>query len=241
MNFICLTYHRVTADPAAQSDPYTVIPADLEAQLSWLARQGYRGISVSQAVADRSGKRQLAFAFDDGYQDFYTTAWPLLRRYGFGATLFLVVGRVGQAADWPEAPGVPLVSWTEVRELAAQGVEVAMHGVDHRAMDAVDTATLQTELQAARQIVAAETGIEPVGLAYPYGRYTPFVLQVAQTAGFAWAATARGGRNVGAANRFALRRTLIKGAAGSGWTFALKVRTGYAKLVEWRMDLRRIQ
>ena len=241
MNFVCLTYHRVTADPAAQADPYTVTPADLEAQLDWLARKGYRGVTLSQAVADRNGTRRLALAFDDGYRDFYTDAWPLLRRYRFKATLFLVTGRVGQAADWPEAVGAPLLSWFEARELAAQGVEIAVHGVEHRPMDGMDTAVLQTELQAARQTIITESGVEPIGLAFPYGRYTPAVLKAAHKAGFAWAATARSGRNDASTNRLALRRTLVQGGDRGGWPFALKVRTGYAKLVEWRMDLRRIK
>lgn len=240
-NFVCLTYHRITAEAAAQADPYTVTPVGLEAQLGWLARRGYRGVSVSQALAGAGHKRPVALAFDDGCRDFYTDAWPLLRRYGFNATLFLPAGRIGQAADWPEARGVSLLSWAEVRELAAQGVEVAVHGLSHRAMDGMATAVLITELGAARQMVATQAGVEPVGLAYPYGRYTPSTLQAAQKAGFVWAASARGGRNDRATPRFALRRTLVKGRDGSGWRFALKVRTGYAKLVEWRMDVRRIK
>lgn len=241
MNFVCLTYHRITADPAAQADPYTVTPAGLEAQLHWLVRQGYQGVSISQALAGSSDGRQIALTFDDGYRDFYTHAWPILRRCGFNATLFLVTGRVGQAADWPETTGTPLLSWPEVQELAAQGVEIGVHGTDHQPMDGVDTAVLATELGAARQMVRDQAGVEPVGLAYPYGRYNPSVLQAVQKAGFAWAATARGGRNGPASSRFALRRTLVRGRDGSRQRFALKVRTGYAKLVEWRMDIRRIK
>lgn len=241
MSFVCLTYHRITAVPVAQADPYTVTPAGLAVQLEWLARHGYRGVSISQALAGDDGARPIALAFDDGCRDFGQNAWPLLRRYSFNATIFLVAGRVGQTADWPEAAGAPLLSWAEVGDLAGQGVEVAVHGLNHRAMDELDTAVLAVELHAARQMVQDQVGVAAVGLAYPYGRYTPMVQQVAGEAGFNWAVTARGGRNHPATDRFALRRTLVCGQDGRGWRFARNVRTGYAKLVEWRMDLRRIK
>ena len=89
--------------------------------------------------------------------------------------------------------------------------------------------------------IETELGTPPAGLAYPYGRYTPSVLQAVQMAGFEWAATARGGQNGRATNCFTLRRTLVKGQDRDSWIFAIKVRTGYTKLVEWRMDLRRIE
>ncbi len=241
MNFVCLAYHRVTAVPAAQIDPYTITPACFETQMDWLARHGYRGVSLGEGVASSNHERLAALTFDDGYRDFYTTVWPVLRRYAFNATIFVVTRQVGQSANWPEAPGTPLLSWPEVRELAAQGIEVGIHGAIHQAFDQRETAVLQAELTTARQKVAEAIGLKPVGLAFPYGRYSPAIIQAAHAAGFEWAATARGGKNKLETNRFALRRTLMTGQDGGGWRFTLKVRTGYAKLVEWRMDVRQIK
>jgi peptidoglycan/xylan/chitin deacetylase (PgdA/CDA1 family) len=240
MNFVCLAYHQITAVPAAQTDPYTMTPACFEAQMDWLARHGFRGVSLGQAV-NGSNEQRVAITFDDGYRDFYTTAWPILRRYAFTATLFIVTRWMGQVADWPEASGSPLLSWPEVHQLAAQGIEVGIHGATHQAFDQRDTAVLPAELTTARRKAAKAIGLEPVGLAYPYGRYSPAIIEAAQAAGFAWAATARGGKNKPTTNLFTLRRTLMTGQDGTGWRFALKVRTGYAKLVEWRMDVRQIK
>lgn len=240
MSFVCLAYHRVTAVPAVQTDIYTITPAGFAAQMNWLSWRGYRGVSLGEAVADSGNERLVAITFDDGYRDFYTTVWPILRCYGFKATIFIVTGRLGQLADWTEASGAPLLSWLEVSELAAQGIEVGVHGAVHQAFDQRETAVTQAELAIARQKVTEVTGVEPVGLAYPYGRYSPAIIAAAQAAGFAWAATARGGKNRPGTNPFTLRRTLIMGQDGNGWRFALKVRTGYAKLVEWCMDVRRV-
>lgn len=240
MNFVCLAYHCVTAAPAAQTDAYTITPACFAAQMEWLWRHGYRGVSLGEAMTGSDNKRLVAITFDDGYRDFYTTAWPLLRRCGFKATIFIVTGRMGQVADWPEASGVPLLSWPEVGELAAAGIEVGVHGAVHQAFDQRETTVTRAELAIARQKVTEATGQETVGLAYPYGRYSPAIIAAAQAAGFAWAATARGGKNRPETNPFTLRRTLVTGQDGNGWRFALKVGTGYAKLVEWRMDVRRV-
>ncbi len=87
--------------------------------------------------------------------------------------------------------------------------------------------------------MAERLEITPQGFAYPYGRSSPAAIQGVREAGLAWAATARGGRNGPGTDPFALRRTLITGR-DRGWRFALKARTGYARMVEWRMDRRGI-
>jgi peptidoglycan/xylan/chitin deacetylase (PgdA/CDA1 family) len=241
MSFVCLAYHRITANPEALSDPYTVTPEDLRAQLAWLARRGYRGVPLETAWAQDQVQPLVAITFDDGYRDFQTAAWPLLQEFGYGATVFVVTGRIGQPADWPEARGAPLLSWAELRTLAREGVAIGLHGARHHPLDTLPTAPLPATLRAARQMATAAIGVEPVGFAYPYGRYSPDVMAGVRAAGFSWAATARGGVNRPTTHRFALRRTLITGRDGSGWRFGLKIRTGYARLVEWRMDWRQIE
>jgi peptidoglycan/xylan/chitin deacetylase (PgdA/CDA1 family) len=130
------------------------------------------------------------------------------------------------------------MDWPTLRALAADGLEVAAHGLTHRPLDALPPDEALSELCAARDRMTAE-GLPPRGLAYPYGRGGPAVEQGAQQAGFAWAATARGGLNRARTPPYRLRRSLVTRAVGPA-RFGLLVRTGYARLVEWRMDLRRL-
>ncbi len=225
--FVCLAYHRVTDDPAAQRDPYTVSPARFRAQMGWLARHEWQGVGVSEAL-HTPRRRVVALSFDGGYADFAEHAWPVLRRFGFRATLFVVAARAGRAADWPEAEGAPLLGWVALRLLAEQGVEIGSHGLTRIPLDTLPPVEAKTSLSIAYIITARQIGQPPVGLAYPFGRYTGEVVEAAQAAGFRWACATRGGRNRAATPRFALRRTLVVGRDGPA-RFALKVWSGYTR------------
>ena len=235
--FVCLAYHRVTDDPAAQRDSYTVSPARFRAQMGWLAQHGWQGMGISEALhAPR--RRAIALSFDGGYADFAEHAWPVLHRYGFRATLFVVAARAGRAADWPGAEGAPLLGWVALRLLAEQGLEIGSHGLTSMPLDALSPVEARANLSIAYVITARQIGQPPVGLAYPFGRHTGEVVQAAQAAGFRWACTAWGGRNRTTTPRFMLRRTLVAGRDGPV-RFALKVWSGSARPGDLLRGLRR--
>jgi peptidoglycan/xylan/chitin deacetylase (PgdA/CDA1 family) len=238
---VCLAYHRISAAPSALADPYTVPPVQFAAQMAWLARAGCRGVPLGRAGR---GPREVALTFDDGDAEFITTAWPVLRAHGFSATVFVVAGHVGGQADWSGAEGMPLLDWPQLATLAAAGVEIGAHGLHHVPLDALPLEQAAPALRQAYDCLAARlphwpVGLGPAGLAYPYGRWSAAAAEAARQAGFRWACTARGGRNGPATPPFKLRRTLMLGRDGP-LAFQVKARTGYARLVEWRMDWRRV-
>ena len=102
-------YHRVAEDGPAELAPYRVAPALFERQLAYLRRHGYRTITVEewlQVLAEQDGRiddRVVALTFDDAYRDFVTDAWPLLREYGFSATVYVATDHVGGHAEWDRA------------------------------------------------------------------------------------------------------------------------------------------
>ncbi len=236
--YVCLTYHRVTDEPAAQADPYTVRPDRFRAQMNWLARRSYRVVPLSEALRGVK-RRSIALTFDDGYADFSTTVWPILQSYGFRATIFAIAGRVGQYADWIKTQAVPLMGWEHLRTLAGEGMVIEAHGTNHHPLNTLPVEAIEADLLSSRQIIEREIGIPPDGLAYPYGCWSPDVACTARRVGFQWGCSARGGRNSSDTPLFKLRRTLIRGN-DTLLTFALKARTGYAQLVDWKMDVRRI-
>ena len=240
-SFICLAYHRLTDAPAGAADPYTVRPELFAAHMAWLARRGYRALPLGEALATREPPPApiIALSFDDGYRDFRQHAYPILQRHGFRATLFVVAGRLGRQADWPGAGGAPLLAGEEVAALAAEGMEIGAHGWQHRPLPGLDRPSLARELVLARRRLSRVAGTPVQGLAYPYGQTTPAVEDAVRAAGFAWAATARSGRNGAGTPRLALRRLLVRGDDRLP-LFIAKVTLGYASLLEARMDLRRL-
>jgi peptidoglycan/xylan/chitin deacetylase (PgdA/CDA1 family) len=207
MPFTALIYHRLSADPAALTDEFTLRPAHFRAQVAWLARWGYAGVSVGAAWRAEQAQtlgRRIALAFDDGTTDFVDVAWPVLRAHGFTATLAIPTSRVGLTADWDGPRGTPELTWEQLRALAAEGVEIAAHAHTHRPLDLLAPAELAADLAAAH--AALRERLDPagaLGLAYPYGRTNPAVAQAAARAGFVWAATARSGPNTPAPTRTA--------------------------------------
>jgi peptidoglycan/xylan/chitin deacetylase (PgdA/CDA1 family) len=181
----------------------------------------------------------VALTFDDGTDDFFNIAWPEVRGRGWGATAFVVTGRVGADADWDGPKGAQLMDWEQLRSLRAEGAEVGAHAHLHRALDLLTPDEVRADLAAAYAALSREAG-RPEGVAYPYGRGGRAVAQAAAAAGFAWGATARGGRSRRDGPRYLLRRTQVRGDDGP-LRLWIKVATGYARWVEWRMDVRRMK
>src|SRR5690349_4150763 len=115
-------YHSVGD---CSDDPYrvTVSPDRLDRQLGWLRRRGLRGVRMTELLAARArgqGQDLVGLTFDDGYTDFVDTALPILRRHGFGATLFVLPGRLGGDNAWdPLGPRKPLLTKQGTRLAAA--------------------------------------------------------------------------------------------------------------------------
>ena len=101
-----LMYHQVAEIPR-NLDPLglAVPPAQFEQQMSYLARNGYRCLTLPEAVrylrkGGRAPARSFVLTFDDGYQDVHSRACPILEKFGFTATVFLVAGRMGAPSNW---------------------------------------------------------------------------------------------------------------------------------------------
>ncbi|MBT2410265.1 polysaccharide deacetylase family protein [Streptomyces sp. ISL-12] len=183
-------YHSV-GDPS--DDPYriTVTPARLDAQLGWLRRRGLRGVSVADLLAARArgaARGLIALTFDDGYADFTEHALPCLRRWGCGATLFVLPGRLGGDNAWdPLGPRKPLLDADGIRRAAAEGVEIGSHGLTHVDLTAADDATLAAETAGSRARLTELTGTAVTGFCYPYGTVDARAVEAVRAAGYGYA------------------------------------------------------
>jgi peptidoglycan/xylan/chitin deacetylase (PgdA/CDA1 family) len=169
---LVLMYHSV--QPYAE-DPYrvTVHPYRFERQMSWLHRHGLRGTGMADLLrAQRTGRARslVGLSFDDGYADFATQVLPILARYGFGATVFVVAGRLGGENGWDRpGPRKSLMSAEQVRRVAAAGIEIGSHGLTHPRLPGVGAEELRGEVGDSRAVLTALTGQEVAGFCYPYG------------------------------------------------------------------------
>ncbi|MGX1130799.1 peptidoglycan/xylan/chitin deacetylase (PgdA/CDA1 family) [Streptomyces glaucescens] len=180
-------YHSVGD---CSDDPYrlTVTPDRLDRQLRWLRRRGLRGVSMAELLAARAsgrGRGLVGLTFDDGYADFVEQALPVLGRHAFGATLFVLPGRLGGDNAWdPLGPRKPLLTADGVREAASAGVEIGSHGLTHIDLTQADDAALRAETAESRALLSELTGAPVAGFCYPYGTVDRRVVDAVRAAGY---------------------------------------------------------
>src|SRR5690606_38437609 len=137
-----------------------------------------------------------------GYEDFLTTACPILERYGFTATVYVLSGRPGGTNAWDPTPELPLLTSEQIREVAARGMEVGSHGRLHQRLTELGPGELETEVAGSRDELAEVLGHAPAGFAYPYGAVDRTVMEATIAAGYIYACAVK----VATPSQFALRR-----------------------------------
>jgi peptidoglycan/xylan/chitin deacetylase (PgdA/CDA1 family)/SAM-dependent methyltransferase len=213
-----LMYHRISATGPDGLRPYRVDPAQFERQLAYLQRHGYESIDLTHAYELITGShsvpagRLVAFTFDDAYKDFYQCALPLLRRYGFSATVFVPVQHIGERAAWDSSYGEPaeIMSWDELRRSAQLGTAFGSHGTSHTRLTQLDEGALTRELVESRDVLRTELGAEVLSLSYPFSDLNDTVRERVEKCGYRLAVAGVGRLNPRSA-RFAVPRQEIVG------------------------------
>jgi peptidoglycan/xylan/chitin deacetylase (PgdA/CDA1 family) len=194
-----LMYHRIATDGPPGLAQWRLAPELFSAHMEALHRAGYQTIKLEEwadAIDRRrpvEGKR-VVLTFDDGYCDFRTDAVPILSRYDFSVTMFLVAERIGQTALWDEKFGdcAPLMSWEEIKSLPRE-IEFGAHSCVHQKMTEMASKDLESDTVKARKILEKNLGVLIPTLAYPYGDQNESVRQVVGEAGTKAAVTTESG------------------------------------------------
>ncbi len=191
--------HRVM--PGKTGD-YVMTPESLDRFLTGLTRRRFTPITLGQleAALTRNGplpRRPAMLTFDDAYQDNYVHAFPLLRKHGWPAVFFVPTGKISDSPDqrvaWGDDTNPVGMTWDELREVAAAGIELGSHSVNHPNLKKADDETLARELTESRATLEAKLGISVRALAYPGGRNDERVRAAAAKAGYTMAFRSDGG------------------------------------------------
>jgi len=184
-----LMYHGV-ADEAEDPNHLCVAPSRFAEQMTWLKRHGLRGVGIGTLVdAMRAGRQRglVGITFDDGYVSVLEAALPELRRHGFTATMFVISGRLGGSNEWDEGPRWPLMSASQIGELAAAGMEIGSHSATHARLAGIDVGQLEAEVKDSKASIGELVGIPTRGFAYPYGSMDPAARHAVRDAGYDYA------------------------------------------------------
>lgn len=233
-----LCYHNVAAAPAsARFKLLYVSPESFDRQLWTLRRLGLRGVSTSDGLArlrDGSARGCVVLTFDDGYADTLTTAAPLIKRYGFSATCYVVSGAVGTYNRWDAEyleESKPLMNRQQIAEWLAAGMEVGSHSCSHARLPGLPGDALLHEIAGSRTALSEMFGVPVQHFAYPFGAFTAETVELVRHAGYLSAVTVLPGAARASDDPLRLPRTLVNGERRL-WRFLLQVTTPYDRL--WR-------
>lgn len=199
-----LMYHVIEE----YSGPYEQLyiqPAILRKQLAFLKEQGYNTVTVHEALAHwEKGAplpaKPIILTFDDGYRSVYTEAFPLLKEYGFRATLYLHTAKIN-------TPGG--LTTGMIREMAQYGLEIGSHSLTHPDLTKISPAKLRKEIRHSKKVLEELIGQEVTTFSYPAGRHNTRVREEVRKAGYLGAVTTKYGPATSQENPYSLSRLRI--------------------------------
>jgi len=231
-----ITYHRMRS---VARDPFSVSPESFEQQIAWLAANQ---LAVSLGVVEEvlAGRRALhqdsvLVTIDDGYRDAFTTALPVLRRYGVPAVFFVTVGTIEErlGAPQPHQEQDARTSWDELAEMADGGMAIASHAWTHRSLGRMPPDEVREEAERSRETLENRLRVPVTAFAYPFGTRADFnaaTAAILARCGYTCAFTSQHGRIRPGIDPFTLPRIKVEGGEPL-WMFHRLVRGG---LDGWR-------
>lgn len=215
-----LTYHSISENLFGKVHPYHQIntPASIfAAQMKWLRQAGYRTISLSELMnafeTSQNLSKTVVLTFDDGYQDFYTEAFPLLKQCGFTATVFLATDRIRDTSVRVE--GADYLTWGEVRELHAEGITFGSHSVTHADLRSLGPEQIDYELGYSKESIEQRIGAPVEFFSYPFtlpeedGDFIRYLADTLENLGYANGVSSTIGRAKPRDTRFFLPRLSV--------------------------------
>ncbi len=166
-----LMYHSIS-DEKESSHPYYHVntsPAVFAEHMRLLHDQSYCVINlhdIENAFHDEGSNKYAVITFDDGFRDFYTSAFPILEKYGFSATVFLPTAFIGD--ERLSFKGKECLIWNEVRALQHKGIHFGSHTHNHPQLRNLSTPEIEWEIAQSKDTIETHLGTTVYAFAYPY-------------------------------------------------------------------------
>ena len=159
-----------------------VSSGQFEQQMLFLKNIRFNCLSLSEPISDnlidrRHFENNFILTFDDGYDDIYENAFPILKKFGFVATIFVIAQPV-------KGGNHHYLSWQKLMELAKNNFAIGSHALTHSRLSNLNSKTIKYELQKSKNIIEDRLGQSVELLAYPYGDSNERVRAIAQECGY---------------------------------------------------------
>ncbi len=206
-----LNYHQINNE---DHNSLTLSDKEFEAQMNYLYREGYNAISPDQ-LADylqydkKLPPNPILITLDDGYADNYRVAYPILQKYHFTATIFVITDFVSHYPKY--------LTWNQIKEMSDDGLSFEDHTLSHISLPKASDEEISKQLIKSKEALEWHIGKKVEYLAYPGGEYDQRVIQLTKDAGYRAAFTVNFGRDRVNSIMYTLNRIPIFG--GGSHTF----------------------
>ena len=190
MKVLVLAYHSINDK---RTDNLAVQTTEFEHQINYLVSKGYKSITLSQFGEIKNSGSSLSaktviITFDDGYRDNFTNAYPVLKRYGYTATIFLTVNLIGtQQMLLPELfihkyggtfEDYQMLMWEEIKEMLDNGIEFGSHTLTHPYLPHISQQQAEKEISLSKEIMEKMLGRTIESFCYPSGHFNNHILSI---------------------------------------------------------------
>ncbi len=205
-----LTYHSIDESGSVISTR----PEIFRKQMQFLSEADFNVVSLKTLTKYLCKNcpippNTIALTFDDGFQNFYSEAFPVLQEFRQTATVFLITDYCGKYNDWygnlPTLERSKLLAWDEIKELSSYGIEFGAHTLTHPNLTRLNMKEVEREIVQSKLTIEDRLGMEVTNFAYPYGKYNVPVKQITEKH-FSSACSVRLGKVQPGSDLFALER-----------------------------------
>ncbi len=227
-----LMYHHVNNNRDASS-VLTVKEKIFSRQMDFLYRHKYNVISLEKLVDLVNSKSNIprntvVITFDDGWEDNYSIAFPILKKYNLPATIFVV-------ADLVDIDG-GMVSTVNMKEMIDSGlIEIGSHTLTHACLNKLDSMlAIKKEIADSKKALEQKLGREIKFISYPVGGFSPLVKRVTIEAGYKGAVSVNPGKDYPSNDIYGLKRLRISKSSNNMFVFWFETSGLYTWLKEHR-------
>jgi peptidoglycan/xylan/chitin deacetylase (PgdA/CDA1 family) len=189
-----MTYHHVdnVSDTHPQRNLY-IKQEEFRRQMEFLRKKGYTVVSLDDIKASLSGEKiippkSVAITFDDGFEDNYLNAFPIIREYGYPATIFVIAGKIRTEKEtYSREEGNRYLSLRQMQDMTRSGVTIGSHGLTHRRLARIPPEEARREIFESREILEQSLGCPIRWFCYPFGSFSKSVVSLVCEAGYSGA------------------------------------------------------
>lgn len=216
VNIPILMYHSIEKMPKSVLMRSMHVPPNRFNFQMWLLKiLGYKGLSIKEIKPFLDGEKQgkvVGITFDDGYKNNLKNAAPILRKYGFSATCYIVSDCIGSFNSWDfdkGLPKLPLMDKSDIQKWLESGMDIGAHSKSHIDLTQINQKDLIKEINSCKEDLEKLFDVEVTDFCFPYGRFNEFVCKQTEIAKFITATTMNRGKAQFDSSKFMLPRIPI--------------------------------